>query len=308
MSGGDCGFCHIQPGTFLKPGFRTEQEFCYSCHNTAGVAHETVIGGNRDHSTIINVTSGNANMPTYGNITAGERNNQPFSRLKDGGKVVCVTCHNAMSKVEDYGRVWERAISMDNIKYTLVRGGWADCGWLVPVVYRTSTFIATPTYSKARKSYLVDPTEYTYDETTGKFKFRTAQASGTYIYVTLDFPFLRASQEGNRLCGDCHTQATHKGSNCLACHQAHNTTNIEGVRGKVRTPAPSEKSVIFARHTGANSFADGDATRDGICEVCHTKTKYYRNNTTAFANHSGGFNYSGKDCTSCHSHARGFAR
>ena len=66
--------------------------------------------------------------------------------------------------------------------------------------------------------------------------------------------------------------------------------------------------VTFLRYTGLNSFADGNATRNGICEVCHIKTKYYRRDGSGFANHSGGVNYDRADCTACHSHSTGFAR
>ena len=138
--------------------------------------------------------------------------------------------------------------------------------------------------------------------------FKTAQPSSVYIYVTLNYPYLRASSQDNRLCSDCHTQATHKGENCLACHTAHNTGNIAGIKGTVRTTDRSERTVGFLRLTGMNSFADGDSIYDGVCEVCHTQTKYYRRDGAGFTNHSGGQNYDRTDCIACHSHFTGFAR
>jgi hypothetical protein len=76
----------------------------------------------------------------------------------------------------------------------------------------------------------------------------------------------------------------------------------------VRTTDNSERAVVLMNRSGADSFADGGSTRDGICEVCHTQTKYYRRDGSGFANHSGGINYNGKDCTACHSHMNGFGR
>ena len=37
------------------------------------------------------------------------------------------------------------------------------------------------------------------------------------------------------------------------------------------------KTVKFFDQTGAKSFADGDTTYNGVCEVCHTQTTYHRN-------------------------------
>ena len=67
-------------------------------------------------------------------------------------------------------------------------------------------------------------------------------------------------------------------------------------------PASIDKAVKFFDQTGTNSFADGDATYNGICEVCHTQTKYHRNNASGEHTH-----YAGTNCTTCHSHTNGFA-
>ena len=305
-----CNSCHITPSRFLSiTGFNMlgSKELCTSCHNAASNAHDK---GNMSytHPVMVNATTGGCKQPVYGNITAAKNNNMPFAKLIGGKKMTCSTCHNAMGKKEDNGRTWETTTTTDKKTYYLTYGGWANYGRLVPVVYRTATITTAPTYSKSRKSYIVNPSEYTYDETAGSITFKTAQSASAYIYVTLDFPYLRASSYQNRLCLDCHRQSTHKGANCLDCHQAHSTSNRAGVKEKVRTTDLTEKAVKFLRYTGVNSFADGDTTYDGICEVCHTKTKYCKRDGTGFANHSSGANYSGKSCVSCHTHSSGFAR
>jgi len=61
------------------------------------------------------------------------------------------------------------------------------------------------------------------------------------------------------------------------------------------------KSVKFFNTTGTNSFADGDTTYDGICEVCHTQTTYHRNNSSGDHTHN-----AAQKCTSCHEHTAGF--
>jgi hypothetical protein len=68
-------------------------------------------------------------------------------------------------------------------------------------------------------------------------------------------------------------------------------------------PGIPQKDVRFFDNQGPNSFADGDATYDGICEVCHTQTSHHRNDGLA-PNQS---HNDGSRCTTCHSHANGFA-
>ena len=59
------------------------------------------------------------------------------------------------------------------------------------------------------------------------------------------------------------------------------------------------RAVKFFDKGGQNSYADGDTTYDGVCEVCHTQTTYYRNDGTGLAH------YAGESCTNCHSHVDG---
>ncbi|HBH61185.1 MAG TPA: hypothetical protein DDX85_05485 [Nitrospiraceae bacterium] len=75
------------------------------------------------------------------------------------------------------------------------------------------------------------------------------------------------------------------------------------VNSTITTPNSGSKSVKLFRETGTKSFADGDGTYDGICEVCHTQTLYHRNNSSGDHDHnvSAGFK-----CTSCHQHKDGF--
>jgi hypothetical protein len=61
------------------------------------------------------------------------------------------------------------------------------------------------------------------------------------------------------------------------------------------------KAVKYFDPEGENSFADGDEVYNGVCEVCHTKTKYYRNDG------SGAEHYTGNTCRDCHNHLDEFA-
>jgi len=69
----------------------------------------------------------------------------------------------------------------------------------------------------------------------------------------------------------------------------------------IATPNSGSKTVKLFNSTGTNSFADGNATYDGVCEVCHTQTTYHRN--TAAGDHT---HNAGTGCTTCHVHTKGF--
>lgn len=67
-------------------------------------------------------------------------------------------------------------------------------------------------------------------------------------------------------------------------------------------------SVVFTARP--DQFADGDTTYDGICEVCHTTTRYYGNDGSG-AEHplysmDDGGGGPGSDCILCHSHSNNF--
>ena len=67
-------------------------------------------------------------------------------------------------------------------------------------------------------------------------------------------------------------------------------------------------STRFFRQTGTKSFADGDATIDGICEVCHTLTTHFRKSGAGSDQLHTNINSSmgGTKCTMCHTHVEGF--
>ncbi|MBI5664921.1 MAG: hypothetical protein HZC49_07525 [Nitrospirae bacterium] len=71
-------------------------------------------------------------------------------------------------------------------------------------------------------------------------------------------------------------------------------------RSKITPPKTNVKTARFFRDTGSKSFADGDATYDGICEVCHTETNYHDEIGSGAAHNEG------VRCTQCHNHVNGF--
>ena len=87
---------------------------------------------------------------------------------------------------------------------------------------------------------------------------------------------------------------------CIVCHAVNEkTSNLKMIKEVITTPNSGDKDVVFTARTGTNSFADGDETCDGICEVCHTKTSHHKNDGTGSPGH-----HDGEDCTNhiCHRH------
>jgi len=120
------------------------------------------------------------------------------------------------------------------------------------------------------------------------------------------------------LCKSCHSDVgpgpvvdTHRDQPCTICHNphtqdqniTHGSTYGKFIRTQVETPNSGVKNVEFTAPTGDNSFADGDTTYDGICEVCHTPpTKYHTNNGDVEGAH-----HDGEYCVGCHGHVDGFS-
>jgi hypothetical protein len=82
------------------------------------------------------------------------------------------------------------------------------------------------------------------------------------------------------------------------CHTLHDgTTNLDLVPEVIETPNSGPRAVVFLSYSGPNSYADGDAVYDGVCEVCHTLTGYHRNDASGDHSH-----YAAGNCSICHSH------
>lgn len=89
---------------------------------------------------------------------------------------------------------------------------------------------------------------------------------------------------------------------CTDCHDHYGSadTNLSLIPRTLESRYTGTKTVVFTARTGVNSFADGDTTYDGVCEVCHTLTDQHRADGSAPQHNAQA------DCTTCHSHADGF--
>jgi hypothetical protein len=94
---------------------------------------------------------------------------------------------------------------------------------------------------------------------------------------------------------------------CTVCHDMTGPncggyTNLYLIACTISTPNSGDRNVKFTSLTGMNSYADGDNTYNGVCEVCHTLTAYHRNDGSDNTEH-----FDGSNCTECHPHTSEFS-
>ncbi len=142
---------------------------------------------------------------------------------------------------------------------------------------------------------------------------------------------LYSSPGGNDFCYTCHDGtgaqlamiSTHGNADfaipfeasftllCTQCHNSHGTSSLVDIQENVIiVPGISplkDGPVTFSSMTGANSFDDGSSPfNTRLCTVCHNNTSnpgYPMNNHLGGANHLGGYDLTGQDCTECHPHS-----
>jgi hypothetical protein len=89
---------------------------------------------------------------------------------------------------------------------------------------------------------------------------------------------------------------------CAECHDPHGSNNIRLVRDVVRTTGGEDRAVLLRSLSGMaeGGLVSASAPGTGLCEVCHTRTQFYRAD-------GGGAPHYTSPCGVCHPHAAGFA-
>jgi hypothetical protein len=115
-------------------------------------------------------------------------------------------------------------------------------------------------------------------------------------------------------CTECHdTIATHvppgvSAFPCVQCHNPHGTDNIKLVSGTITTPGGQQRPVNFDNESGQRdgSFASVSEPGTGVCEICHTTTRYFRADGTGDPHWVSSITPTTPSCVACHRHPRGF--
>ncbi|MCF6342564.1 MAG: cytochrome c3 family protein, partial [Bacteroidales bacterium] len=302
-----CLTCHVlnnAPGDQLT-AIAGNANLCMSCHNPAGMASNTPftnadraepgIGGtshawnkpaiNEEYGASLPTNSNMANKVMYDEIVCSTCHNPhadnypPFLRISNDQDAMCKDCHT----VRNVGTYSDDTTNK----------GSHPVGKIYPAA--DPRFYATP----QDPDIILIGSQVECSSCHGIHYTNSGGANNG----TGDGYLLRTTNDDN-LCTTCHTYTGHQGMSCSQCHQTHNPKrdNIFMTKDTLLTPNDGLKPVLFYRESGPNSYADGDATYDGVCEVCHTTTDYYRNNSSGNHVHNRGIS-----CVVCHPHSVEFA-
>ncbi len=296
---GNCDACHIthtSPGASLTMTIGNAN-LCMSCHNPAGEASSKPFA-NADKATP--GVSGNSHSWDKNDSNATYETNIPTNALMlakiVNDTIVCSTCH------DQHSQAFPPFLRDSNVADALCKNchsarniaryadnptnkGSHPVGISMPVA--NTFYFATPQNSMQ----LVNS------------KVECSSCHQVHFAATNDGNLLRQTNN-SALCQSCHKYQDHNGMTCSNCHKTHNTNknNVYLVNSNITTPNSGTKSVNLSAFSGTNSFADGDATYDGICEVCHTTTSYHQNGNGGDHSH-----YFGENCTTnCHKHEDDF--
>ena len=227
--------------------------------------------------------------------------NPPAGWWTDQGQAggLCGQCHNAAAAM---GTDVTTHVST---KYGNVILQCTDCH--NPHYQRQFRLFKDPSYLYQGRISAVTSTTMTQDLTyTGAASWTDNQWAGMLLVPDVRYPgynYRILSNTGTMITID--TGAT--GADAINLTYAKPGATFAIVYGKLVKESVWGKVVRFFRKTGANSFADGDATVDGICQVCHTQTIAFNSSgTLEDPTNKHPKNVAGTDCKSCHTHTNNF--
>jgi len=309
--------CHqLNKGLFLPetlditnpPSERDYTNFCLACHNATGEAHNKSVGAPSTNA-YNNLTAfmfystfrGNSHSWKGLSHRAGTRTPTLDGFKKTlggtgadympGGKVSCQVCHEGMGKrqgIEDVN--WAPATDQgDHLHFTFGNVSTRQYLGQYIKVYRGSGTIAKPGSSRTRGNYLVSPSEYSYDYSTGTVTFKAGQPDPTYIYVDIHQPYFREDNTGNRICLDCH--------NDRAAVSVEHEDGAPGTgRGHHPVGIPYGKafgsSTTLTGISGVKLYLEGGKV---LCTTCHDPHNAASNDGSLIREKSGT-----KLCLDCH--------
>ncbi len=213
----------------------------------------------------------------------------------------CVGCHATIHREKDASGNWVRHPS----DAVLLDSGYTIFNPLVPV--------ARP-----------DLTDWTGPSSTVTPGIDLAMCLSCHRAHGSPYPkMLRWDPTAAGSCAICHTAKVaetegqyHVAEGCNVCHAAHGDgppdfgpNENESLVAKVITTPSGDKNVTFPSG-GASDYVSGGPDYNGICEVCHTQTSYYRNDGLGDEHplYTAGVPVDpGWDCTACHSHRNEFS-
>lgn len=291
----NCNGCHIwheAPAGALT-AVSGNANLCMSCHNPTGTASSKPIDVTMKADPGVSGTSHSWDIPSVNAAVQSNITTDPSMLLRlPGDSVICSTCHNQHGsgyapnflRIDNTGDALcknchtardKGTYAMDNVN----NRGTHPVGISIP---SNDNYLATPT------SPIIAPANKVECSSCHKLHY-AAENNGNILRTVND----------NNLCTSCHNYRAHKGMGCKDCHETHNNspTNIYMIQETI-----NGYNVVFTAESGAGSFADGDLTFNGVCEVCHTAPDPIHHTNT----NDGGVHEDGQNCTTCHPHEAQF--
>jgi len=289
--------CHtINSNKFLPFSFNNNStgcdftNFCLSCHNPAGEAHQRNPGSPSTNvyinKTGINVTGMKGNSHAWSR-PIGNAGTTPPTLLNlightPNNMVLCETCHNGMDKgltgngsdttVREENYLWvptQVEAGSNYTRYAMV-GYTTTKTYLKQYVrvYRGGQGQTAPQYERQKRPYMVNYTTYTYNNFSALVIFHAPQPSGAYIYVDIPEPYLRQSNNMNAICFDCHANrvdqsVTHAPGNGLDNSHPVNIL-LQKTFGLHSTLMPTSKGNVFMERTYPYKY-----NNTVVCTSCH---------------------------------------
>jgi predicted CXXCH cytochrome family protein len=326
---GVCALCHdTQAALAVTNGGHALVLDCLVCHEdrrpgSFGHGHRTIPRGCTDH-----------------HATAAETHPEPPRKLGAARlRRRCLACHDPHGStnahlVRTSIRVGSRFRTIDFQD----RGGAVPAGFVDPtapgkglceVCHRSTRFYPA---SGRGESHFTDDCTLCHDHGAG-FGPVITDASCTLCHADEAARLAKASLHHARFtgrCSGCHAEATpepgpgHRATTacatchprerfathvppgtpitCTRCHEPHGSDNADLIRDVIETLAGTSEPVRFDNLGGRvdGSFASASAPGTGLCEICHTRTRFYR------ADGAGQAHYTAP-CDGCHGHDTGFA-
>lgn len=281
-----CSTCHNQHDQTHPPHLRVSNAgdaLCLDCHRPRDLGRYT-------DNPAVNIGSHPVRLP----IPAGHAgfrepgDGDPHLPMPDG-IVVCSTCHRVHRAPSRQTRQ-HRATGGTTQSATVAGAGWAPdafAGW--EIVFPSTRQWRTVAGNTPDTVRWVEPLSAAVEAA----ELFVLQAPGEG-----DGTLLRAPN-GDGLCQTCHTYPDHPrvdpAGSCRTCHVPHGTDNVLLV-----APEIGGQAVEFSGRAGSD-FVHGAPNFDGVCETCHTQTRYHRNSAAGDHTH-----HAGQQCTICHHHDVGF--
>ncbi len=313
-----CASCHTfhnSTGSTLTNA-AANADLCLSCHTTGKIGEgmpfldtDKAIPGINGNSHSWGVFAANTGFET--NIPS---NSEMSVRLTTDDRIVCSTCHNQHNSAVNspYLRIDNTGDAMCKDCHSARNlGRYADDN-----VNNIGSHPVGLTYPPADPTNFNDPPTGTVDVSNGTIECSSCHQ--VHYAASSDGYLLRQAANDGTLCTSCHANyGSHNGADCIDCHAMHNypnrNSNIYLIKDSIFTNEAGGgvlREVIFtsrgtdAGGVAANSYADGDGTYNGVCEVCHTtnSNNFHYNSGTGDHTHNIGLN-----CVTCHPHDSDFA-